>query len=551
MSVLKIKKPDGTWESINKPTVEVDTTLTQSGKAADAKVVGDSLKQLNNIIIQDEEPTNAEDGALWLDTDEKSSISSNENSKSKILTVTLNESADTIIASHSASEIFTAYKDGKIIQMIMPFQESEFILPLVISTETNAAFILNYSIPDHDDVIKFIVSITEDKIATKLFGSSKFPPSVIAEEDAGKVLSVSSTGDLIWITHKNDDENIIPTPTEFDYGKVLSATANGLAWEEQTQSNYEQNNETAADYIKNRPFYEFGENIEIPILEETTLTFEIINNGCVFEGNANTVLEENTTYIVTVDGTSYTYVCKTCPMTGTHYLGASYMECMIFIEQGIVLPAEPLTILDMQGVARIVLFNSQDTSHTISVQKVVNVVNSIIIDQTYTLSLSDDTYVTYLPSVSLIRDATYTVTIDDTEYTFVANNTTYLDVIDGYMIETEKFVLGLGKGISYIIYNNGSTSTDATIEKHIKVTGYTSGIKTIDKKYIDIDPLPYVNSSDNNKVLGVVNGKWDIMSVSKGLPSYTSSDYGKFLSCTSDGVVWVEPTLPSVEEATF
>lgn len=40
MSVLKIKKDDGTWVSIGSG---IDATLTQEGQAADAKVVGDAL----------------------------------------------------------------------------------------------------------------------------------------------------------------------------------------------------------------------------------------------------------------------------------------------------------------------------------------------------------------------------------------------------------------------------------------------------------------------------------------------------------------------------
>ena len=73
MSVLKIKKPDGTWESINNNSIiEVDTTLTQRGKAADAKAVGDKINDLPNIVVQPDEPSNPADGMLWLDTDAES-----------------------------------------------------------------------------------------------------------------------------------------------------------------------------------------------------------------------------------------------------------------------------------------------------------------------------------------------------------------------------------------------------------------------------------------------------------------------------------------------
>ena len=37
-------------EYINKSTVEIDSTLTQSGYAADAKVVGDKIGNINSIL---------------------------------------------------------------------------------------------------------------------------------------------------------------------------------------------------------------------------------------------------------------------------------------------------------------------------------------------------------------------------------------------------------------------------------------------------------------------------------------------------------------------
>ena len=54
--------------------VELDTTLTQSGKAADAKATGDALANLGGakVYVQPDEPTGAVVGTLWYDTDEPS-----------------------------------------------------------------------------------------------------------------------------------------------------------------------------------------------------------------------------------------------------------------------------------------------------------------------------------------------------------------------------------------------------------------------------------------------------------------------------------------------
>lgn len=67
--------------------VEIDDTLSVSGVAADAKVTGDAISNLNTLVgdtpvadqiaeaivdiyVQDEDPTDAPDGALWIDLDE-------------------------------------------------------------------------------------------------------------------------------------------------------------------------------------------------------------------------------------------------------------------------------------------------------------------------------------------------------------------------------------------------------------------------------------------------------------------------------------------------
>lgn len=95
MALLKIKKSDGSWGLVGGEPLELDTSLTQSKYAADAKAVGDSIAEVKNSVIsytetqdlteeqktqaltnlgvyaQDDEPTDAEVGTLWIDTDDE------------------------------------------------------------------------------------------------------------------------------------------------------------------------------------------------------------------------------------------------------------------------------------------------------------------------------------------------------------------------------------------------------------------------------------------------------------------------------------------------
>ena len=74
------------------------------------------------------------------------------------------------------------------------------------------------------------------------------------------------------------------------------------------QSDWNQNDETALDYIKNRPFYS-GDPVENVLFEETTLEVPNYEDGLYFGMLPNLLkIEENKEYIVTFNGETYNCV---------------------------------------------------------------------------------------------------------------------------------------------------------------------------------------------------------------------------------------------------
>lgn len=124
------------------------------------------------------------------------------------------------------------------------------------------------------------------------------------------------------------------------------------------QSNYTQNDSTAADYIKNRPFYsEMGEVTYV----DHTLDFAEVNEGVYLSSSASSlIIEAGETYTVVFDGTSYS-------CTG-YILGDGMPVCL---GNGSILGAsggnnEPFLVAVDSGSMQIGT-NLTDASHTVKI----------------------------------------------------------------------------------------------------------------------------------------------------------------------------------------
>ena len=96
-------------------------------------------------------------------------------------------------------------------------------------------------------------------------------------------------------------------------GQLLGKTESGTAWVDPPQSgvqpDWNQNDSTAADYVKNRPFYT-GNPVETVLVEESTVSFADHGSGLYaaqFESQFEATVGD--TYKVSWDGTVYESTC--------------------------------------------------------------------------------------------------------------------------------------------------------------------------------------------------------------------------------------------------
>ena len=108
-------------------------------------------------------------------------------------------------------------------------------------------------------------------------------------------------------------------------GQLLSKTESGAEWidppQSGTQSDWNQNDETAPDYVKNRPFYT-GDRVETVFVEESTVSFADQGDG-LYGAQVQSTFEAivGKLYKVYWDGTTYECACidvsvMPCPIIG-------------------------------------------------------------------------------------------------------------------------------------------------------------------------------------------------------------------------------------------
>ena len=147
-------------------------------------------------------------------------------------------------------------------------------------------------------------------------------------------------------------------------------------------SDWNQNDETAADYVKNRPFYT-GDPVETTLIPEQTVAFADQGGGFGMANSpVNVDLVEGNTYIVIFDGETYECTCQLFE-GGSTIIGSP----KVF---GVEDTGEPFFYMSLNGVAYAWYAYDTETEHTLSLSIIERPV--VQIPEKYLPIAGDDTY---------------------------------------------------------------------------------------------------------------------------------------------------------------
>lgn len=151
------------------------------------------------------------------------------------------------------------------------------------------------------------------------------------------------------------------------------------------QADWNQNDSTQLDYIKNRTHYDAGSPIEFPVFNGKSMTFtEEMNSDqtatiYAYEMQESDIFALNVgnTYYITIDDEVYTAECK--DVSGTGYLGNLSIIISMYPNTG-----EPFMILPAQGMF---FLNIPGETHDISISEVKSVIEKELVpNNEYTFS---------------------------------------------------------------------------------------------------------------------------------------------------------------------
>lgn len=269
----------------------------------------------------------------------------------------------------------------------------------------------------------------------------------------------------------------------------------------QVQPDWNQNDETAADYVKNRPFYT-GDPVETVIVEESTVSFAPVEGTYMGRLKSTFVPKVGETYKVYWDGTVYECTCGVLEdLEDFKVIGN------LSIINGGSDTGEPFLIGINDGIDIEIGTLDASNSHTFSIsgfaQEIVKIDPKYIRDMYYTgdpveTVLVEESTVTFAKNHGLYTGRfpstfeakageTYKVYWDGTAYESTCVNFNGLLVIGNLSIigegsdTGEPFVIGVDNGVKIQI-----TTADTSASHTVSISGFVQEVVKIDEKYLPL-----------------------------------------------------------------
>ena len=277
------------------------------------------------------------------------------------------------------------------------------------------------------------------------------------------------------------------------------ASLRGADGKDGVQPDWNQNDETAQDYVKNRPFYT-GDLVEAVLVEESTASF--VDDGGLYVSEFQSTFEATVgeTYKVSWDGTVYECTCVRAGVIGNLSIlggGSDTGEPFIMIIRG-------------GDVSRIFTADTSD-SHTFSISGIVQEIVKI-------------------PGKFIDKDASGYIVVhkSDTMTEEEANN---------YMRALSKgedvFIIWDYICISEISISTATNSTGASVlclDLHIpngevySIAQNSEGLFSLgDRELLEANFPAYKNTGEKNPDIGIINNKVNIFPSEVGVGAGTTN----------------------------
>lgn len=204
-------------------------------------------------------------------------------------------------------------------------------------------------------------------------------------------------------------------------------TVNGAAPDEDgnvqiqagVQPDWNQNDDAAVDFVKNRTHYDVGEDVEIELLPATDIEFENQNGMYVGGCEISFIIEEGCQYAITIDGEKYIETATAFPFDDSVLtLGESYMKAMLKSEGLPIELTKPFVFMCMDSGIDMMMLESTETIHSISIAKIEVYEHKVMYDKTgVEFIFSNSGWSNILDTDAPVPGVEYTIVYDGTTYT--------------------------------------------------------------------------------------------------------------------------------------